>query len=490
MITWMQRHRKYLNITLWISVGAFIAAGPMFAIGSGSFSGRDADSVAKVGNVEVSMHQMNTAYRQLFSQYNQMFQGKFDQSQAKAFGLEQQALRQLINESLLINLAQKLELRVSDKELGESITQTDAFFKDGSFDKATYEKVLKQAQLKKQQYEADVRRSLLLNKLMAILSPQALPVENDAISTALYISDKISYKVLDGSMIKVQVNDDELKNYWQLHKTEYMSEPSYTVEVIEQTPVAGEYSEADMQEAYAKNKHSYVNKDGEIKSFEDAKEAILATLNMEATNKEALRTYIAYKKEKLDASVAKKSVTISASKNPFGAEALIKIAKLQADKPYLKPLNINGKFMIFKLQGIQGSEPKSFEEVSKQIRAAYIREQTAQQLLNLANSSVETFTGKTSPFITRESIDKLSPLSEVEAAEFLEGLFAQQTKRGFIILKDEKIVLFNILEQKLLKKGNDEQERSALQLKSSLLNDGLLKKLGAQYPVTSYLKGN
>ena len=490
MITWMQRHRKYLNITLWISVGAFVAAGPMFAIGSGSFSGRDADSVAKVGNVEVSMHQMNTAYRQLFSQYNQMFQGKFDQSQAKAFGLEQQALRQLINESLLLNLAQKLELRISDKELGENITKTDAFFKDGSFDKSTYEKVLKQAQLKKQQYEVDVRRSLLLNKLMGIITPKALPVENDAISTALYINDKISYKILDTSMIKITASEEELKNYWQSRKMQYLSEPSYTVEVIEQAPVAGEYSDDDLKNAYEKNKHSYTDADGAIKSFDDAKKDILATLNMEATNKEALRTYIAYKKDKLDASVVKKPFTLTASKNPFGTEALMKIMKLQAEKPYLKPLNINGKFMIFKLVSTKGSEPKSFEEASSKIKAAYIKEQTSQQLLTLANNSIETFTGKTSPFITRESIDKLAPLSEVEAAEFLESLFAQQTKRGFIILKDEKIVLFNILEQKLLKKGNDKQERSALQLKTSLLNDGLLKKLEAQYPVTSYLKGN
>ena len=114
MITWMQRHRKYLNITLWISVGAFVAAGPMFAIGSASFSGRSADAVAQVGNVEVSVHQMNSTYRQLFSRYNQMFQGKFDEAQAKAFGLEQQALKQLIDEALLLNLAQSFKLEVSE----------------------------------------------------------------------------------------------------------------------------------------------------------------------------------------------------------------------------------------------------------------------------------------------------------------------------------------------------------------------------------------
>jgi len=245
MITWMQRHRKYLNITLWISVGAFIAAGPMFAIGSGSFSGRSADSVAKVGEVEISMHQMNTAYRQLFSQYNQMFQGKFDESQAKAFGLEQQALRQLINESLLLNLAKEFKLTISDKELGENITKTDASFKEGSLDKNTYEKVLKKAQQKKQQYENDVRRSLRLGKLMGTISPKALPIEGEALSTALYINDKISYKVLNASMINVELKEEHLKNYWQSHKMQYLSEPSYTVEAIEQAAIRGTDSDEE-----------------------------------------------------------------------------------------------------------------------------------------------------------------------------------------------------------------------------------------------------
>ncbi len=490
MITWMQRHRKYLNITLWISVGAFIAAGPMFAIGSGSFSGRSADSVAKVGNVEVSVHQMNMTYRQLFSQYNQMFQGKFDESQAKAFGLQQQALRQLIDQALLLNLAEEFRLEVSDKELSENIAATDAFYQDGKFDKETYKKVLKQAHLTISQYEDDVRRSLLLEKLMGIISPAALPLEEEAVSTALYINDKISYKVLDTSMISVTPTQEALKAYWETHKMEYMNEPTYTLEYIEQASIKVSANEEELTVAYEKHKHDLTNANGEIKSFEEAKEDLLALLSEEETNKEALRTYIDYKKEKLDTAVEKQTVTISASNNPYGIEILEKIKKLNDEKPYLKPQNINGTFVIFKRLSSQGASPKTYEEAASQVKTAYLTEQTKTELENLAKNSVATFTGITSPFLTRESIDKLAPLSEVEAAEFLEGLFTQQNKRGYIPLKENKIVLFNILEQKLLKKENNTQEKNVLRLKTSLLNDGLLKKLEAQYPVTSYLEGN
>lgn len=489
MITWMQRHRKYLNITLWISVGAFVAAGPMFAIGSGSFSGRGADAVAKVGNVEVSVHQLNTAYRQLFSQYNQMFQGKFDEAQAKAFGLQQQALKQLINESLLLNLAQQFKLEISDAELSNNIAKTDAFFKDGKFDKETYQKVLKQARLTMSQYETDVRRSLLLGKVMGIIQPKALPIEEEAVSTALYINDKISYKVLDASAISVTPTQEELKTYWEAHKLDYMSEPSYRLEMIEQASVSNEYTAEEISNTYAKNKHDYTKANGEIKSLEEAHADIIASLNAEATSKEALRTYIDYKKDKLDPSIDKKEFSITQSQNPFGDEAFANILTLTVEKPYLKPQEVDGKFLIMKLLEVKGSEPKSFEETVAEIKTAYITEQTKIKMTELAQNSVATFKGKTSPFINRESIDKLSPLTEYEAAEFLEALFAQKSKRGFIELKETKIVLFNILEQKLLKKENNTQEKNVLRLKTSLLNDGLLKKLEAQYPVTSYLEG-
>jgi len=489
MITWMQRHRKYLNITLWISVGAFIAAGPMFAIGSGSFSGKGADTVAKVGNVEVSVQQMNSTYRQLFSRYNQMFQGKFDESQAKAFGLEQQALKQLIDEALLLNLAQSFKLEVLDKELSDNISKTQAFYKDAKFDKETYKKVLKQARLSMAEYENDVRRSLLLQKLMGLLSSQAHPLEEEAVSTALYINDKINYKVLEPSLISIQAKDDDVKAYWETNKMSYMTEPSYEIEVVTQENITTTYSEEDIKLAYEGSKHDYKNAEGEIIAYEIAKDAVIADLNKKASNKAALKAYIAYKKDKLDPSYTKEIRHIQKNKNALTQEVFTKVSKLSLEKPFLKPQFINGKYQIIKLISAKGSEPMSYEQAKDDAKEAYLQQETNRQFLELAQKSVDSFKGKNSGFLTRESITGLAPLSDFEAGEFLEALFSQNTKRGFIPLKNGKIVLFNILEQKLLKKENNTQEKNVLRLKESILNDGLLKKLEAQYAVTSYLEG-
>ena len=49
MISWMQKHNKYLVWTIWIATIAFIGAG---FVGWGSYSfGSKAGNVAKVGDV-------------------------------------------------------------------------------------------------------------------------------------------------------------------------------------------------------------------------------------------------------------------------------------------------------------------------------------------------------------------------------------------------------------------------------------------------------
>ena len=75
----MQRHRKYLVITIWISTIAFIGAG---FVGWGQYSyGDKAGAVAKVGDISITSAELQRSYSNLFNQYNQLFQGKFDEKQ-------------------------------------------------------------------------------------------------------------------------------------------------------------------------------------------------------------------------------------------------------------------------------------------------------------------------------------------------------------------------------------------------------------------------
>ena len=487
MITWMQRHKKYLIITIWISTIAFVGAG---FVGWGQYSyGDKAGAVAKVGDVEITMGEFQKSYSNLYSQYSQMFQGNFDEEKAKSFGLQRQALTQLVNRALILNLAKSYTLEISDDELLDGIKTQKYFFKDGVFDKEIYKKVLSRNNMSIQEYENDLRKQLLIEKVFKLLPVKTNDKEAQIIPTIMKIADKINYKVINDSKIDIDTSDKFLKPYWETKQTDFMTEVTYDVKVIKQEKVLKNYDDTKIKERYTQNKNHFKDSDGKILPLQKAKEAVIAELNAKATKDAALRSYIAYKKGKLSPDVQVISQTISVSSNPYNAEVLEKISKLTPASPYLKPLLVGENYFTFELVKINPSKVKSYEDAKDEVLPLYVAEQKKSKLLELAKSSVTTFNGKTTEFLTNSDAVKLTDMDIKDANEFLMKLFTQQQKRGFISLNNGNIVLYNILEQKLLNKDNNKKDDSMVKVKSAMFNEGLIKTLQNRYKTEIFIEG-
>lgn len=487
MITWMQRHRKYLVVTMWISAIAFIGAG---FVGWGQYSyGEKATAVAKVGDIDISMRELQQSYSRLYSQYNKIFQGNFDEAQAKSLGLQQQAIRSLIDQALILNLAKSYSLRVTDEELLALITSENAFTKDGKFDKDVYQKVLRQNNLSIQEYEEDLKRSLLLQKTLKLFTQKAHPVENKVIEAAESIADKIDYKVLTSELIEVDGSEAAIKSYWEEHKQEFMTLPSYELSVITQPLLSTPEDGAAMQEYYKAHRHDFKGPDGKLLDFEQASRMVHRALDEKATHKEALRTYIAFKKEQLEPEIEISALTIDEASNPYSQELLAEIAGLTAETPYLKPRKSGDGYVIIKLEKSIPAQVKSFEAARDEVTEVYTTKERQERLQSLAQASVDTFKGVSTPYITRTYKEALEGLEPAESSRFLNALFDQQEKRGSITITNDKVVLFNILEQKLLTESKTDQENNVLRLKATLLDQGLVRLLESKYSVEIYMGG-
>ncbi len=442
MITWMQRHKKYLIITIWISTIAFVGAG---FVGWGQYSyGDKAGAVAKVGNIEINMGELQKSYSRLYAQYNKMFQGNFDEEKAKSFGLQQQALKQLTETALILNLAESYDLRIGDNELLKEITAQKFFQKDGIFNKEIYKTTLSRNNLSLKEYESDVKKQLLIQKTLRLLPVQISSNEQNVLNTIISIADKINYKILDESKISIDTSDAKLKPYWEMKKQAFMNVASYDLKYI---------------------KH-----------------------DNNTSKKVALRTYIDFKKSKLSPSVQVNTINISSSKNPYNQEVFEKISKLTPAAPFMKPILINDIYYTFELVKKNPATMKSYKQAKKEILPLYKSEQKRVKLQELANASVESFTGKTTGFITSVDAVKLTDMDILDANEFLAALFLKQTKKGFIMLKDKKIVLYNILEQKMLAKTQESDMMA--KLKNNLFNIGLINSLKNKYNTEIFIQGN
>ncbi|MCD4667388.1 MAG: peptidylprolyl isomerase [Sulfurimonas sp.] len=475
MITWMQRHKKYLIITIWISTIAFVGAG---FVGWGQYSyGDKAGAVAKVGNIEITMGELQKSYSNLYGQYNKMFQGNFDEEKAKSFGLQGQALKHLTDQALILNLAASYDLRVSDADLLAELKTQEFFFKDGVFDKTIYKEALSRNNLNSNEYEADDKKQLLIKKVLKLLPIEVSKNESNIINTILNISDKIEYKILTDKNIEIDTSDDSLKQFWKTKQENFMSETSYEVKYIKQEKVTKDYDETKISEYYSKNKNHFKDENGKIVSIDDAKDNVIAELNAKATKDLALRSYISYKKGKLSSDIKISSLVISQSNNPFNEVTLEKVKKLSLNKPYLKPIEIDGEYFTFELAKINPSQVKSFEDAKADVLPLFISQEKKTKLIELATTSVETFKGKVTKFLTHTDAVEITGIPVLESNEFLIKLFNTQKKRDFITLESGTIILYNILEQKLLSNSSINQDDSINKIKSAMFNEGLLKIL-------------
>ncbi len=440
MITWMQRHKSWLIITVWISTIAFVGAG---FVGWGQYSyGDKAGSVAKVGNVEISMGDLQKSYSKLYKQYNEMFQGNFDEEKAKSFGLQSQALKQLVNQALILNLAESYDLKISNAELLNEIKLEEFFYKDGVFNKNIYKSALSKNNLSIKEYEADLRKQLLIQKTFDLLPVQPNENEERILDYVSNIADKINYKILENSQIMIDTSDEKLKPFWEMRQHDFMSEVSYDI--------------------------SYIKHTGAIK-------------------KDALRTYIDFKKDRLSPDIKVDSTNISVSNNIFNDEILKKISELILISPYMKPIMVEDVYYSFKLQKINPSLPKTYEQAKELVIPLYLKEQKKIKLIELAQNSLATFKGKTTGFITQIDTNVFPELDIADSTDFLNQLFVTQNKRGFITLDSGKVVLYNILEQKML--TNKQENISISRLKSAMFSAGLINTLKNKYKTEIFIEG-
>ena len=484
MITWMQRHKRWLVITIWISTIAFVGAG---FVGWGSYDyGKQGGVVAVVGDREVSVEEYQQEYSNLYEQYSKMFGTMFSKELAEQLKLKDVAYRQVLQKNLILSYADSLGLDVTNEDIAKELVKYNAFLKDGKFDKDTYVKVLNQNRTTPKVFEDSLKRNLLLQKVQVLfeLNPNNVEVEN--LSKLLFIEDDISIKILNSKDVKVELKNDELKKYWEENKNSYMSEVSYDLEIKELPLISSNSKDEDIKSHYEKFKSDYKYADGKIKSFEDAQAQVKKDLDEKFTKTEALKVYLKLKKdeEKFENKIAYTDSTL-----PFSNENNAKILETKEGE-IVKPFFENNKYLIVKLNKKNASQPLSFEQSLNLVTKDYENVMKTKKLEELATVQLKDFTGTNILGVTRESINKISGLEQQEAAKFLKELFSSISKEGMVKL-EEKIVLYRINNSKFgeYNKSKDELVKGTLiQLQEEELMTNLIKKLENNFQIKSTIQ--
>jgi peptidyl-prolyl cis-trans isomerase D len=479
MIEWMQTHRKWLVITIWIATIAFIGAG---FVGWGQFNlASKSSTVAEInGNTEISIQDVQEIYNNLFMDLNQKLGGKLDDATAEKLGLKKQAFEMAIKHGILREYAKNLGLYVTDEEVAKAIIDT---FKDTK----TYKKYLQMNGLKAKEFEDNLRKQLLIQKLTQTLHLKPTKTEKLTVASALYNADNISIKIIDKNSVKVNISEDELKKYWGKNKDKYKSPEMYKIAIVK-TPIEGIVTKKELKEYYENNKNEYKNENGEIIPFEKAKEKVKKDILAKKSLKNAV---LAYKKLKGGAKNYQ-LYTLPLNNNLIPADKMQELI----NKGYLKPF-IKDNFYISALL-IEEIKPKPlpFEKAKVYVLKDLLNIKTKEALINEAKKEFKNFKGKNIGFVTKYDANKIKMLNPEEATEFLFNLFSSYKPKDFFLIPSQnpqKAVIYNIKEQKLLDEIKYQKNKTQVELltenliNTQLLED-LIKELMQKYHIKSYIK--
>ena len=488
MISWMQKHNKYLVWTIWVATVAFIGAG---FVGWGSYSfGSKAGNVAKVGDIEIGQTKLNMVYSSIYNQYNEAMQGTLDEKKAKEMGLIKQAFARIETQAKILNFAKELGIIVSDNEIAQRLQQIPSFQKDGIFNKEFYEGYLKAQRLKAKVFEGTLREELIIQKTLALLSVPGLAFEEQAISAAMNVSDKLAYKVLTEADVDFTLDEAKVKSYWEMQKENFMTTQMYDLSVVWTESKDTTVTEDEIKAHYEVNSFNYTDAKGKQLTFEEAKVLATKDLKLKKTKKSAQKAYIAFKKGQSDNS---EKMTL-----PLGDLKLSKAAwdtiKEKSVGDIIKPKVVADTYATVKIDNVVLPRIKTYEEAKEAVTKLYSVQAKKEALLAFAEATLKDFDQSTaiiSDFVKLEENVNLKPLNNKESLQFLQKLFTSTKEKG-IISVENKVVVYNILEQKLLSMDKNQAEavkQTVNKLKQNTFESNLIKMLSEKYPTEVYMGG-
>lgn len=483
MLEWMQKHKKYLVVTIWISVIALVSAGMVGWNPSGfSLTG---DNIAKVGEIKINQQEFKNSYQRIFNEYNQLLGGQLDLEQAKSFNLEQIALQQLIQKAQLQNFAHDLGLRVSNQEVISTITQDKTFFSDqGVFDEQIYRKLLKENNLSVKFFEQSIKDALLIQKLLTLFSPSITELEQETIGSTIQITDTIEYKVIEISPLKQKITSQQIEDFWEKNKEQYKKDAEAKIQSILIDIKQQPFTLKDLQQFYDENKTLYLDESGELPPFEKIKEKIQYDFQLQEAKKQAIKINQKLKEEGFS-NLKSQEMRISINQN-IGEELISQLSNTP-ENGFIKPTLYNenfyivGKILSFKPQSI-----KALQEARKEVLNALEKSLQFEELKEEAQKQLNSFSGKVIK-INNLNLASIEELNKNQVQFITHNIFASQNTQGIIML-DSKAFLYRITKQILPQDIPDSLIKLVKDTKSQFIDKTLIHFLGSKYPAKIYNK--
>src|SRR3990170_546462 len=199
MLDRMRRHKNWLKWSLAVVVVTFVLLYiPAFMTDPTQGAASNA-VVAEVDGRQITAGQFRRVYTQQMQQYRQSYGANIDDRLLKQLGIDQRIVQQMIQEEASLAEAKRLGIRASDAEVRERILALPAFQENGQFiGDQRYRQLLRMQTppLRPDEFEDQVRRSIVSEKLQAAVTGWVTVAERDVVAEFKKRNEKVKLAVV------------------------------------------------------------------------------------------------------------------------------------------------------------------------------------------------------------------------------------------------------------------------------------------------------
>ncbi len=190
---------------------------------------------ATVDDREITERDLEQAYQQFRQNLRQRLgsayrPGLFDETQ-----MRREVLENMIRDEVVFQASLGMGLGVSDAQVKDFIAGLKEFWKDGSFDYATYEEVLRRQGMSSAAFEGRVRRAIISEQLSNAVNASEF-VTGHELGEHLRLREQqqdIDYLVIAAAADIAEPSAGDVEDYYQAHQADYRAAERVKLEYLE-----------------------------------------------------------------------------------------------------------------------------------------------------------------------------------------------------------------------------------------------------------------
>ncbi len=378
-----------------ILLGLLIAAFAIFGIGPGMLTGSN-QSVAKVGDTEVSTNRFFNAVQQRAQTLQAQFGGQFSTPQlVQMMQLDQQILNQMLVEASVKEHVSSLGLRATDKQTATELRGFEAFTNlDGSFSQQLMLQALRQNNINESELLNDLRSGIARQQLIESFIVEDMIPRDLANQLYIWQAERRQASLINFAASEITgvtaPTDEQTQEHYDANKASYMTAERRSYDYVLLTPA---YFAAQVEIPAGTIEADYQSRSAEFGASE-LRTIFQAIFDTEQDANDFITT-VAGGADFTETAVASTEFaaneidlgdnTRADMEAEFNTAAADLVFSLEENKPSA-PFEDIGGWSVFMVPSITIIEGKSFDDVKAELEQEYRNDEAINTLFDFQNS--------------------------------------------------------------------------------------------------------